>query len=313
MEQPLYNRFPAVWAVMVTHHPPETVTRSIEILLPQVVGLVVVDNASDTTEKERLKYLERQSGGAVHLMENPANEGLARAQNQGIHYALTAGAEWVLLMDDDSMPAEDMVAQLLSVLTEDSVPETIALLSPSVHEVSTGQVAKYVQRGWFGFRRVAFGEKNTLEVLAVIASGSLIRAAALRDVGGMVDDFFIDYIDTEFSLRLIGEGWRVVAVRGAVLQHRLGNKTMHRLGSLRLTATNHSPVRRFTIYRNRVRVWRRYWWEAGAYVWYDILAAGYDLMRILLVERQKWQKLTAALRGIGAGLRAPRPVPGPFY
>ncbi|MCG7947086.1 MAG: hypothetical protein N0C84_12160, partial [Candidatus Thiodiazotropha taylori] len=65
---------------------------------------------------------------------------------------------------------------------------------------------------------------------------------------------------------------------------------------------NHSPKRRYTIYRNRTRIWRENLFTFPGFVLYDFLASLHDLFRILMFEESKMSKLWAATKGIGVGL-----------
>ena len=55
-----------------------------------------------------------------------------------------------------------------------------------------------------------------------MASGSFIPRQTLEEVGLMREEFWIDYIDYEFSFRVRKRGLRILGVGGARLNHRLG-------------------------------------------------------------------------------------------
>ncbi len=328
-----------IHAVLVTYRPDPAVTDRLEATHKQVEKLIIIDNASDAATVERLQTYAAQHEKTVDLILNEHNKGLAAAQNQGIRYALEHGADWILLLDDDSTPAEAMVQILLDFLPRrgDGGPQgkPTALLAPHIIQPDSPHPTRYVvPRGKLGFRRVHFSgrhsergaaesknlppdqvrsfdsvqarftqddnEQNTLYPTTVIASGSLIHADVLREIGLMREDFFIDYIDTEFCLRLRKHGYPIIVVRDAELTHHIGAKQAHALG---VVTSNHSAKRRYTIFRNRFIVWKQYHRSSPHYVLYDAMAACYDLFRILAFEQQKRSKLGAALRGLWHGVR----------
>ena len=155
--------------------------------------------------------------------------------------------------------------------------------------------------GKFGFRRVTLDMPVLEKALTVITSGSLIRAEAFRDVGLMPESFFIDCIDHYFCLGLKQKGFNILVVRDAVLRHRLGEKTAHRLAGTTVTVSHHSSLRRFHIFRNRIWMMRLYGKQFPGFVLHDSLASLFDIFRIIVFEDDKLAKLKAAGRGIIAG------------
>ncbi len=161
-------------------------------------------------------------------------------------------------------------------------------------------VQRVLRLGLPRFRQQVRGEYMD-GVLAVIASGSLLRAAMVRDIGMMREDFFIDYIDSEYCLRARRKGWNVVVARRAVLHHALGEKKRHTRLNMTVVTSNHSAARRYTIYRNRIWVWRMYYSDAFPYVLFDMIAVTFDMWRIALLEQERFRKLRAVLRGVYDG------------
>ena len=109
-----------VVAVVVTYQPAlEVLEKLLDAIIPQVDSVVVVDNGSDTVfeawNNNRQKY-------AVEVLLLGENSGIAAAQNVGIQWARNRGAAFVLLMDQDSIPAPDMVEKLLSTISEQPTP-----------------------------------------------------------------------------------------------------------------------------------------------------------------------------------------------
>lgn len=299
----------AVCAVMVTHHPGPSLPEILAPLLAQVERLVIVDNCSGDETRDIIHTYQAQEPGRIELLLRESNN-LAAAQNDGIRRALELGYSWVLLMDHDSVPAAGMVETLRR--TAHALPhgKPVGIAAPRLTDIHSGRQARYPQLvGRLGCRRVGFGDQPLLDgLLGVIASGSLVPASVFRQVGWMDERLCIDYVDKEFCLRVVRGGYRIVAVRDAVLHHQLGRSKDHRLMGLRVTTTNHSPERCYYIYRNRIASWGKHGLAVPAFVAYDLLAIGYDLLRLLCFEQQKTSKLKAIWRGTRDALRG---VSGP--
>lgn len=286
--------------VMVVYDPPEQVHASIERALAQVDHLVIVDNANNTE-------LESWVGGQpsverMTFLRNPEN-GLAKAQNMGIRKAIDLHAEWLLLLDDDSMPARNMVSELVAVydaLAEDE-RQKVAIMAPYLDEPELGVEPRYIQpcMNGLGFRRRKFGDAKILSnVYYVCASGSLIPMSVFDAIGQMDEAFFIYFIDTEFCLRARAYGYDIYTVASAHLQHRIGRRTNHTFLGKKVSTTNHSPEARYWMARSRAKLWWRYCVKDTGYVLFDLIRFGYEIGRIVLFEKEKLGKLCAMWRGV---------------
>lgn len=228
---------------------PERLAVQFERLLPQVATIVWVDNASPVS----LRQLQvRWPAHRLHVIWLGGNLGIGAAQNRGIAWALEHGATHVLLMDDDSLPAPDMVQRLLQAL--EAHPQTAAA-GPRHFDPRRGLACT-------PFRRLQRGRLRTLEcsdaqqvweVDDLIASGCLIPASVLRSVGPMREDLFIDWVDIEWCLRARALGYRVVGSCAALLEHTLGDRVIRVLGK---EISLHAPWRHYYQARNLVLILR---------------------------------------------------------
>ncbi len=105
-------------------------------------------------------------------------------------------------------------------------------------------------------------------------------------------------MDKDFCLRVINAGLQIIAVKEAVLHHQLGQSRDHSLMGIPVTTTNHSPERCYYIYRNRAKSWGRYGSAQPGFVIYDMMAMGYDVLRLICFEDRKLAKFGAMARGL---------------
>ena len=128
-----------------------------------------------------------------------------------------------------------------------------------------------------------------------MTSGSLLRLAAYEKAGPFRDEFFIDFVDIEYCLRLHASGYRVIQAEQACLEHHVGT----RIGPGGwLSVTTHSPLRKYYKTRNRLRVWQEYGRLFPGYVWRDRSRFLLEFIRLLLFEPEKKAKLGMMWRGI---------------
>ncbi|TVQ85325.1 MAG: glycosyltransferase family 2 protein [Chromatiaceae bacterium] len=243
-----------VIAVVVTFEPqPQAINTVLATLAPQVAALVIVDNGScNDAAIELPAALEN----AIYWIRLGENRGIAAAQNRGIQWAREQHADYVLLCDQDSEPAPDMVTQLITAarcLVANGV--RLALVAPSyVDARQTAQIPfMHLVDGrprWFG----CTGNRGTPEITTAIASGALIPLATIDAVGGMLESLFIDLVDIEWCFRARAHGFRAYGVCAAKLSHSLGEQPKRVLG--RMLAT-HSPLRNYYFYRNAIWLFRQ--------------------------------------------------------
>lgn len=304
--------FGRICAVVVTYNIGECFRDCFFSLMGQVDHAIIIDNGSTDETPELLETLKSEHPHFFDILSNHAN-GLAKAQNMGISMAREQGFDWVLLLDHDSRLGDGMIDAMKQAYAQIAEPRRIGIMAPYIRDENAKTAPSYVTP-WLGvfFRRAQFGNREILDnVINVIASGSLIPMHVFNEVGMMDEQFFIDYIDTDFCLRVIGKGYHIIAVRDAVLYHKLGERRAHRFLGLRIITTNHSPLRRYYIYRNKLKTLKRHLFHVPAYVTYDLSAVVYDLLRILMYEQDKTTKMQHILAGIRdafRGISGPRPA-----
>ena len=280
-----------VVAVIVTLGPDRDVIRHVETLIGRVARVVVVDNGSEPGAAQVLDSVAALPSAEV--IRNPANLGIARALNQGAEVAIAAGADWLLTLDQDAEPADEIVS--VAGRTFDAYPDRdrIAVIGSTSFEASRAGWVPGESRG-----------QPWIEAVNVITAGSFVSLAAFRDIGGFREDLFIDYVDTEFCLRARARGYRVLASRVPAMTHRIGQPTERRIGLRAVHPTNHSAFRRYYITRNRFFVWRHYWRKEPRFVAKDILAAHKELVKLVLFEQDRGAKIRAMAAGLRDGLRS---------
>ena len=150
----------------------------------------------------------------------------------------------------------------------------------------------------------------------------LIPLRTIDAVGELREDLFIDLVDTEYELRLLRRGYRVVAVAGLRLGHSLGTKHERRmfgrvvhLPGIPPEVTLSTPFRYFYRVRNRLVIDREYFRSAPARITRDTLLDVLHFGNALVLARPRRAlaqiyrvAVVAALRGrmgrMPAGLQA---------
>ncbi|MDA8961970.1 glycosyltransferase family 2 protein [Congregibacter sp.] len=249
-------------AVVVSFNPmPEHFELLLKTLVSQVDLLCVVDN-SPSSNNTVVDVLINCGLGfeQVRVVRLGQNAGIATALNIGIEIGLSEGAEFLLLSDQDSLPANDMVKNLAHSLDRLlSEGEKIAAVGPVFNEFNTDKVHPFqvqVPGHFFYDHGFASAESPLVDALTLITSGCLITATAIREVGLMRAEYFVDAVDLEWSHRARSQGYRLVGVGSATMQHRMGEDSL-RVWYLRWrTEAAYPPLRLYYRVRNLIALTR---------------------------------------------------------
>lgn len=284
---------PRICGIIVTYNPGSYILENVNRLCEQVDEAVIVDNGSSTTAKELLRALDGQ--GTIKLIFNPENLGIAAALNIGLNYALSYGYEWAATFDQDSRVTAGMLQTMLGVTAELELDQ-VAILAPRYRDQSTGRVTSYAKTD------LVSREDGYSELVTTITSGNLVNLKAFREIGPFKEDLFIDYVDKEYCLRCGVMGYKVYEIFSAVLEHNLGVPSQHQFLGKRPVTTNHSPLRRYYIFRNRIYVYKQYFGSHPSWVVRDMSASLKEVLKIVLFEENRRKKLKSIFRGIGHGM-----------
>ena len=275
-----------VCAILVSYHPDAELPRRAARILGEAGALVIVDNGSGEETHAMLRRIAADA--RVSLVLNPTNLGVASALNLGVERARALGFSWVLLLDQDSDLHDDMLTSLIKVRAAYPEPARVAVIGAGFDEET----------------RPAPPGVAWQEVESVITSGSLIPLALHAAIGPFRDEFFIDYVDSEYCFRARAQGYRVLRTAKPLMSHTIGAPTRHDLLGKPKWTTNHSPDRRYYIARNDTVMLREY----GGYAFgsWALKSLGRRLRtckRIVLYERSKARKIAAVSAGWWDGVR----------
>jgi len=237
----------------------------------QVSQVVIVDNSTDLTIKEKIQ--ESCTNRNIDYLDMRGNKGVATALNAGFDYVMLNGADWVLTMDQDSCFVSSIEGYKSYILNQDV--SKILLLAPIYH--------------FYNLKQFSSNEITHPDI--VIQSGCLVNVQNYLNIGTYRDDFFIDFVDYEYCLRGKSHNLILSQVHSVVLKHALGDDTtVHFLG-LKYNYSSSSPIRYYYMIRNGL---------ATAFIYYNILCVKIvvkTIARVVLFEDNKKEKLKFILKG----------------
>jgi rhamnosyltransferase len=281
-------------AIFVTYNPDANIVENVSSILAQASEVVIVDNASNIDAQEILKDISKDK--RVTLILNDRNCGIAYALNQGVKYSIDREYQWLLTFDQDSLAPPDYLQTLFSTYDSADNRDSIAIVAPT-YITSTGTLS-------FSHPLSKNSNNKTYsEVETTMTSGNLISTKVFDKVGFFNEDFFIDFVDHEYCLRLAKSGFRIVESHQALLQHTLGSSTKHNFLGLSIITTNHNSLRRYYKYRNMITVLKMYFLDSISISSQILRVFLSEPIKILIFEQDKYSKIKSILKGIYHGTR----------
>jgi len=243
--------------------------------------VIVVDNASqdDSIEMVRTKY------PAAVLIANQENAGFCRGNNQGIEISR---GDFVALLNPDTEVSSGAMEKMISFLKMNPNVGTVGptLIDSKGKTEPNGtrfptllhELGKMMRlQGLLGVEYDFTGyeaEESTKvwSVDVVCGACMLIRRAVLEDIGGLDEQLFMFYEETDFCLRAHRAGWRTVYLPAARIFH-------HWMGSVRQDEIR--SARRF--FRSRYLYFRKHHGECSSLL-LRLFGNGMVLFRIIKIR-----------------------------
>ncbi len=257
--------------------------------------LLVVDNGSTD---ESLTII-RGAFPDLEMACNARNLGFGAGMNAGIQHALSHGADYVFLVNNDAIVAPDALDELVQA----AILTGAGMVAPKIFYHAEHE------RIWsVGARRHAWtlemiddaiGEKDTphwqhiVERDYLVGCALLISRQAIQDVGLFDERFFMYYEDLDLSLRMQRSGYRLFLAPRAHVWHKVSLSSGGR----------ESPMERYWMGRSSSLFFRKYtqrwrWLIVGPY---RLGSAIKTSLRLLV--RRRGKALLAYWRGLYDGWR----------
>jgi GT2 family glycosyltransferase len=241
--------------------------------------IVVVDNHStdDSVVAIRREY------PTITLLETSENLGFVGGNNLGIEHAQRLGSDYILLLNNDTEVAPDLIRQMVTVAEADPhigvVGPTIYYYEqPDVIWSAGGHIDWSKGRTWMmNLDEADQGQLGTLPrpVSFVTGCALLARRAVFNQVGLLDKRFFMYYEETEWCTRATRAGYRIVHVPQAKVWHKIS-----------YAARDTSPIVSYYMTRNRLLLLRLV--HAGWRAWVHTLFE-YSRTLVSFSLRPRWR------------------------
>ena len=196
--------------------------------------LVIVNNMQQLLSKKDFPAVT-----SLKIINNTKNVGFATGVNIGIKHALKNKANYVLLLNNDTLLTQPIVKKLLHVFSTD---DTIGITSPILRFKKDGR--KLLDFGGdinlsIGRTFHEEGEKiythKTIYPIYVSGCCMLIKREVFEKTGLFDESFFLYYEDVDFCLRMREKGWNATITPSVIVDHALSKSA----GKVSFIATYH--------------------------------------------------------------------------
>jgi GT2 family glycosyltransferase len=222
--------------------------RSLAAVKTANLRVLVVDNGSTD---DTVAAVRAQGDPRVTVLENGANLGFAAGNNAGIRRALDSGADFVLLLNNDTVVDPDFVDHLLAGARANpdvgiAGPKIYFFDPPDRIWFAGGEVSMW--RGTarhIGIRETDRGQHDRARDVDYVSGCALLARRAVFERVGLLDPGYRAYFeDADLCARATRAGFRVRYVPAAKVWHRISASTGGQL-SRRKIARKLASARRF--------------------------------------------------------------------
>ena len=177
--------------------------------------VLLVDNGSSSRAWRQVTELF----SGIEVLENSHNLGFAGGSNRGIGIALSGGAEYVWLLNND---AKVEPRSLTAMVAEAEADPRVGAVGSVLVDDDPGRGLQARGGGRVNFllglpRHVRSQPPARLDYLC--GASLLLRARALCEVGLFDEGYFLYWEDTDLCFRLRAKGWKLAVAEGSVIAH----------------------------------------------------------------------------------------------
>ncbi len=191
--------------------------------------IVVVDNGSKNNEASRIS----KKFPLIKMIKNKSNKGYAEANNQGMRLALKDGADYILLLNNDTTIKPNFLKVLIDYA---EAKKFKGVLTPKILYYKTNII--WAMGGSLSFLTSIprmIGQGRPSKAFAKIiepdyASGCafLVNREVIKKVGMLDPAYFAYYEDTDLSYRVRAAGFPIKVIPKSIIWHKVSQSFKHK-------------------------------------------------------------------------------------
>lgn len=200
---------------------------SLEEIVYENCQIVLVDNGSDINEAEILE----KDFSIIKTIRSDKNLGFSGGNNVGIKYALDLNADYILLLNNDTIVKTNFLKPLLKKFLDE---KEVGIVAPMINYYDEPQRIWTVGGSISRIRGSGFADSNKWEsqvsnedreVGFVSGCCMLIRREVFEKIGLLDENYFLYLEDTDFCYRIKEAGYKIFMTPKSKIFHKVNSST----------------------------------------------------------------------------------------
>lgn len=192
---------------------------------PKVFIIILHFGDPKNTEEclKSLENLEYDNFETIVIYNTKDNRGFAGGNNIGIKRVLEKGADYILLLNNDTVVDKDFLKKLVEAGEKD---EKVGILGPVIYEYETnkihfagGKISWLYTKG----EHVRDTRYEIRDTDYITGACLLIKREVIEKIGLMPEEYFLYCEDVEWCLKAQKVGYKCVVVQGAKIWHKVSS------------------------------------------------------------------------------------------
>lgn len=208
-------------------------------------SIYLIDNGSKNNDLEEIKIhvgkklSTHNSELSTFFIQNEKNYGFAGGNNVGIKKAISDGTDWIFLLNNDTTVDPDFLTNIATLLNpqipQDPQHPHLGIVSPMMinffdqnkldnigHDLlSTGDTIPRSRNKNPKLYELPTTNCQLHTTFGACAGAALYSVPMLKQIGLLDEDFFLNYEDSDLSLRAITAGWQSVFCPTSKVYHKI--------------------------------------------------------------------------------------------
>lgn len=217
----------------------------------QSLRIVVVDNASTDNSYEKLLHLGSEK---VSVIKTSINLGYAGGNNAGILYAISEGADYICVINNDTLVDSTFVNKCVAFLEQN---KEYAIVAPTILNIGTdivqsaggriniikGRHQPYHRGEEYSLLRET---KTVIDCQFISGCCLFFSSDLIRHIGLLPEAYFLFYEETEWCYKAIRNGYKNACITNCYIEHKDSG-----------TVTTINGIKNYLLKRNRAAFVRR--------------------------------------------------------
>lgn len=288
-------------AVIVTYNRKELLSQNIEMLLKQTMtvdSIIIVDNCSSDGTYEYLKNCGWTTEPFLYL-KTETNIGGAGGFYTGVKAAYEAGADWIVLMDDDGRMADEHTMEILYRAARKLYDENRGERKLFVNAlVQKGELLSFKIDHMYTVVEAMMTAKNGLiEGAANPFNGTLISRELVSDIGYPKKEFFIKGDEVDYKQRALDAGAYVGTVTEAKYIHPRPETVEKTVLGVKVPFFVEAPWKEYYAARNFTYMYKLQEWYKG--ILFELIFV--KLLAVISLKCKKMETIKMLFKGVYDG------------